>query len=111
MEGGIERALVDLQDVLGNLLDALGDGPAVLGILLQRAEDQQNERAGQQIRCSRHGVDYRPYKVLMSTVNTKPALTSDEREGAEVQCSRLRTNRTAERTISCATSGGSVGRW
>src|SRR5262249_6129124 len=73
MEGRIERALVDLQDVLGNLLDALGDGPAVLGILLQRAEDQQIERAGQQIGRSRHGVDYRHYDVLVSTVNTKPA--------------------------------------
>src|SRR4029079_4755487 len=70
MEGRIERALVDLQDVLGDLLDALGDGPAVQGILLQRAQDQQIERAGQQVGGSRHGVDSRQYKVLVSAVNT-----------------------------------------
>src|ERR687891_1703351 len=73
MEGRIERALVDLQDVSGNLLDPLGDGPAVQGILLQRAQDQQIERAGQQIGRSRHGVDRRHYKVLVSAANTKPA--------------------------------------
>ena len=49
MQGGVERALVDLQHVLGDLLDALGDRPAVQGVLLQRAQDEQVERAGQQI--------------------------------------------------------------
>src|SRR3954462_2409722 len=73
MEGRIERALVDLQDVSRNLLDALGDGPAVQGILLQRAQDQQIERAGQQIWRSRHGVGSRHYAGLVSAVNTKPA--------------------------------------
>src|SRR3954470_12566899 len=73
MEGRIERALVDLQDVSRNLLDTLGDGPAVQGILLQRAQDQQSERAGEQIWRSRHGVDSRHYKRLVSAVNTKPA--------------------------------------
>jgi len=43
MEGRIERALVDLQDVSRNLQDALGDGPAVQGFLLQRAQDQPIE--------------------------------------------------------------------
>src|SRR5262245_36060342 len=61
MERRIERALIDLQDVLGNLLDALGDGPPVQGILLQRAQDQQIECAGQQIGRSCHGVDRRHY--------------------------------------------------
>src|SRR5262245_36555506 len=74
MEGRIQRALIDLQDVLGNLLDALGDGPAVQGILLQRAQNQQIERAGQQIGRSRHGVDSRYYRVLVSTINTKACL-------------------------------------
>src|SRR5262245_56404909 len=73
MEGRIERALVDLQDVSRNLLDALGDGPAVLGVLLQRAQDQQIERAGQQIGRSRHAVDRRHYKPLVSAANTKRA--------------------------------------
>src|SRR5919106_1369051 len=73
MEGRIKRSLIDLQDVLGHLLDALGDGPAVQGILLQGAQDQQIERAGQHIWYSRHGVDGRHSKVLVSTVNTKPA--------------------------------------
>ena len=49
MQGRVERALVDLEHVFGDLLDALGDRPAVQGVLLQRAQDQQVERAGQQI--------------------------------------------------------------
>src|SRR5262245_57508925 len=73
MEGRIERALVDLQDVPRNLLDALGDGPTVQGILLQRAQDQQIERAGQQVGRSRHGVDRRHYKLLLSSADIKPA--------------------------------------
>ena len=32
MQGGIERALLDLKDVAGDLLDALGDGPTVLRV-------------------------------------------------------------------------------
>ena len=47
MESGVERALVDLQDVLRNLLDALGDRPAVQGVFLQRAQNQQIDRARQ----------------------------------------------------------------
>src|SRR5262245_1657615 len=82
MERRIERALIDLQDVLGNLLDALGDGPPVQGILLQRAQDQQVERAGQQIGRSRHGVDRRHYKLLVSTADTKlPRLRRARRRG------------------------------
>src|SRR5262245_23035768 len=73
MEGRVERALVDLQDVSRNLLDAIGDGPAVQGIVLQRAQDQQIERAGQQIGRSRHGVDRRHYELLVSAADTKPA--------------------------------------
>ena len=43
------------------------------GVPLQRAQDEQVERAGQQIGYARHGVDCRHYRVLVSTVNTKVA--------------------------------------
>ena len=45
----IQRALVDAQHVLGDLLDALRDAPAVQRPERQRLEDQQIERALQQI--------------------------------------------------------------
>jgi hypothetical protein len=56
MEGGVERPLVDLQDVSGDLLDALRDRPAMKRLGLKRSQDQQVERAGQQVgyELSRH---------------------------------------------------------
>ena len=51
VEGGIQRALADLQHILGNLLDALRDRPAMLRPGLERPQDQQVERAGQQVGC------------------------------------------------------------
>ena len=49
VQGRVERALVDLEHVLGNVLDALGDRPAMERVLLQRAKDQQVQRSGEQI--------------------------------------------------------------
>ena len=71
MQGRVERALVDLEHVFGDLLDALGDRPPVLRILLERAQDQQVERAGKQVGGAGHGVDCRHYRTVVSTVNTK----------------------------------------
>src|SRR4051812_42586347 len=99
MESRIERALVDLQDVSRNLLDALGDGPAVQGIVLQRAQDQQIERAGQQIGRSRHGVDRRHYELLVSVADTKPAC--DETSAI--------SGRFHSRVTACPLSGPRVG--
>jgi hypothetical protein len=45
----IQRSLVHLQHVFGDLLDPVGDRPAVQRLPLQRAEDQQVERSGQEI--------------------------------------------------------------
>ena len=58
MEGRVERALVNLQDGLGDLLNALRDRPAVQRLGLQRPKDEQVERARQKIRdgVSSHGV-------------------------------------------------------
>lgn len=50
MQRRVERALVDLQDVLGNLLYPLRDRPAVHRIALQRPQDQEIECARQQVR-------------------------------------------------------------
>src|SRR5690348_14715824 len=41
----IERALVDAQHILGNLLDALRNAPAMLRAERERLQDQQVERA------------------------------------------------------------------
>ena len=56
-----------------SLLDALGDGPTVHRFVLQGAQNQQIERARQQIGRSRHGVDRRHCQGLVSTVNTNAA--------------------------------------
>jgi len=45
VEGRIERSLLDAEDLFGDLLDALGDGPAVLRAERERAEDEEVERA------------------------------------------------------------------
>ena len=45
VERGVEGALLDLENILGDLLDALGDGPAVLGLESQGFEDQEIEGA------------------------------------------------------------------
>jgi len=41
----IERALLDLKDFTGNLLDALGDGPAMFGSEGESFENQQIQRS------------------------------------------------------------------
>src|SRR5262252_9443547 len=55
VQGRIERALSELQDALGPLLDAFGNPPSVHRFELQRLEHQHIERALQQIASfSRH---------------------------------------------------------
>src|SRR5580765_2829442 len=49
VQGRVQRTLVDLEHVLGNVLDSLGDRPTMERIPLQRAEDQQIQRSGEQI--------------------------------------------------------------
>ena len=43
VESGIERALLDLEDFAGKLLNPLGDGPAVKGFEKERFEDEEVE--------------------------------------------------------------------
>jgi hypothetical protein len=45
VEGGIERSLLDAQDVVRHLLDATRNRPAVLRFELQRLEDEEVERS------------------------------------------------------------------
>src|SRR5215469_2022929 len=45
MQGGIERSLADPQDILGDLLYALSNAPAVHRSECQRFQDQDFERA------------------------------------------------------------------
>lgn len=49
MQRRVKRALLDAQHVLGNLLNALRNGPAVLRFKRQRLEDQQVERSLREI--------------------------------------------------------------
>ena len=45
MQSGIERTLIDLEDVFGNMANALSDGPAVHGLKRNGLEDEQVESA------------------------------------------------------------------
>ena len=49
MERRVKRALVDLQDILRDLLDAFGDRPAMQRLGLQRPEDEQVEGTRKQV--------------------------------------------------------------
>nr|WP_237050905.1 hypothetical protein [Luteitalea pratensis] len=56
VERGIERALLDPQQVIGNLLDALRDCPAMQGFEGDRSHDQQVESALQDVRLVAHSA-------------------------------------------------------
>jgi hypothetical protein len=49
VERGVKRPLVHLEDVAGPLADALGDAPAVQRAERHRLEDEQVERALEQV--------------------------------------------------------------
>src|SRR5262249_9849253 len=49
IEGRVQRALAELEDVLRPLLDSFGDAPAVHGLELQRLEHEHVERALQEV--------------------------------------------------------------
>src|SRR5687768_505143 len=71
LERRVEGALVHLQHAVGDLLDALADPPAVHGLERERLQDEQVERAAEDVRrragghgrlrrmssCSRRGED------------------------------------------------------
>jgi hypothetical protein len=54
MQRGIKRALVHLQNLLGDLPDALRDAPAVHGLERKSSQDQQVQRALNQVRRLGH---------------------------------------------------------
>jgi len=49
VERGVQRALLDLQDVVGSEFDGVGNGVAVRRSQPQRAENQQVQRPRQQL--------------------------------------------------------------
>src|SRR5579862_1161424 len=57
----IKRALIDLQNLFGDLLDAFGNSPAVQRAGLQRPEDQEIESALKKI----HGVECRQQNAIL----------------------------------------------
>ena len=56
VKGGVEGALLHLQNFIGYLLDALGDGPAVFGLKQDGFEDQQVESALDEIAWFAHAM-------------------------------------------------------
>jgi hypothetical protein len=55
VQGGVERTFAHLQDVVGELLDPAGDGVSVGGSPGQGLEDEQVERALEEVeRRARH---------------------------------------------------------
>src|SRR4051812_15989532 len=72
MECRIEGALGHLEDVLGDLLDALRDGPAVLWLERERSEDQQIERALRQIDAFATHHPVSPFALLQEHSVTTP---------------------------------------
>ncbi len=69
----VERALVDLEDVLGKLADALRNAPAVHGFEGDGLQNQQVQRALDQIVGFTH-------KTLLSIVNRRQALDRRRRK-------------------------------
>jgi hypothetical protein len=49
MEGRIERALLDAEDLTRHLLNALGNAPSVLGLEREGAQDQKVKGALREI--------------------------------------------------------------
>ncbi len=49
MQGGVERALLDLEDVVGIDFDGFGDGVAVRGAAQQSTKDEEVESALQEL--------------------------------------------------------------
>ena len=56
MERGIQRALLDAQQFVGNLLDSLRDGPAMHRLEGERSHDQQVEGALQDVGLVAHAA-------------------------------------------------------
>ena len=54
MQRRVQRALADLENFAADLLNAFGDGPAVCGLERDGLEDQQVERALNEVRWSAH---------------------------------------------------------
>ena len=50
IQGGVERAVFDCETVVRGVFDALGDGVTVEGASRERLEDEQEERARQELR-------------------------------------------------------------
>src|SRR5690242_20286214 len=56
MQSRVERALLDLQNFTGNLLNALGDGPTVLGLGRNGFEDQEIQSSLDQVVWFSHAM-------------------------------------------------------
>jgi hypothetical protein len=65
MQRRIQRTLLDLENFAGNLMDPLGNSPAVIGSQGQRSQDQQIERALRKIDALlRHMLPLRFYREV-----------------------------------------------
>src|SRR6202162_3048328 len=60
VERRVQRPLVDLEDILGELLDPLGDPPSVHRRCPQRLQDENVESPLEEVGSGRHRVSFRP---------------------------------------------------
>src|SRR5262245_22080627 len=80
MQRWVQRALIDLQHVLGDLLDAFRDRPAVERLGLQRPKDQQVEGAGKKIwnDMSRHRVSTQSFlRIVLGSIRAARSVGTD----------------------------------
>src|SRR5437016_1073486 len=90
MQRGIKGALIDLQNLFGNLTDALRDAPAVHGLQSYCLEDQQVQRA-------LHQIGWLGHCALLSTSPATHLLSMNDRTGLDYSldsCQRIREAKT-----------------
>jgi hypothetical protein len=56
VQGGLERSITDLQNVAGNLFQALADGPAIHRLQCQDLQDKQVQGSLDQVRRFAHAA-------------------------------------------------------
>src|SRR5438552_2356849 len=113
VQGRIERTLVDAQHVVGNLLNPLGNRPAVHRTILEGPEDQKIERALEKIDAgySRHDVErlqqYHPWCRMSTTriVSARDGCSGSARQLAVAVGSRcIQPTRSKRRIKAAATA-------
>ena len=77
MEWGVERALLDLEDFVRDLLDAFGDGPAVFGFEGDGFENQE-------VQCALHEIVWFAHTVIIynNSCGSSPGMPTEVDEAS-----------------------------